>query len=47
MGLYNIKTEMEDLAMKYMEPDTYRYIAQKLQDTKGNVPAISTTSSGH
>src|ERR1700754_4402952 len=34
MGLYNIKTELEDLAMKYMEPDTYRYIAQKLQDTK-------------
>ena len=34
MGLYNIKTEMEDLAMKYMEPDSYRYIAQKLHDTK-------------
>ncbi len=34
MGLYAIKTEMEDLAMKYMEPDTYRYIAKKLQDTK-------------
>ena len=34
MGLYNIKTEMEDLAMKYMEPDTYKYIAQKLTDTK-------------
>ncbi len=34
MGLYTIKTEMEDLAMKYMEPDTYRYIAQKLSDTK-------------
>src|SRR5689334_23165843 len=34
MGLYSIKTEMEDLAMKYMEPDTYKYIAQKLQDTK-------------
>jgi GTP diphosphokinase / guanosine-3',5'-bis(diphosphate) 3'-diphosphatase len=34
MGLYNIKTEMEDLAMKYMEPDSYKYIAQKLQDTK-------------
>ncbi len=34
MGLYNIKTEMEDLAMKYMEPDTYRYIAKKLNDTK-------------
>ncbi len=34
MGLYTIKTEMEDLAMKYMEPDTYKYIAQKLTDTK-------------
>jgi GTP diphosphokinase / guanosine-3',5'-bis(diphosphate) 3'-diphosphatase len=34
MGLYSIKTEMEDLAMKYMEPDTYRFIAQKLQETK-------------
>ncbi|MCP9752585.1 bifunctional (p)ppGpp synthetase/guanosine-3',5'-bis(diphosphate) 3'-pyrophosphohydrolase [Ferruginibacter sp. HRS2-29] len=34
MGLYSIKTEMEDLAMKYMEPDTYRFIAQKLNDTK-------------
>src|SRR3954464_10966670 len=34
MGLYAIKTEMEDLSMKYLEPDTYRYIAQKLRDTK-------------
>ena len=34
MGLYNVKTEMEDLAMKYMEPDSYKFIAQKLQDTK-------------
>jgi GTP pyrophosphokinase len=34
MGLYNIKTEMEDLAMKYMEPDSYRYIAEKLANTK-------------
>jgi GTP pyrophosphokinase len=34
MGLYNIKTEMEDLSMKYMEPDTYRYIAKKLQETR-------------
>jgi guanosine-3',5'-bis(diphosphate) 3'-pyrophosphohydrolase len=34
MGLYNIKTEMEDLAMKYMEPDSYHYIADKLADTK-------------
>jgi len=34
MGLYNIKTELEDLSMKYMEPDSYRYIAQKLEKTK-------------
>ncbi len=34
MGLYNIKTEMEDLSMKYMEPDSYRYIAEKLANTK-------------
>src|SRR4051812_750639 len=34
MGLYNIKTEMEDLAMKYLEPETYREIAQKLAETK-------------
>ncbi len=34
MGLYSIKTEMEDLSMKYMEPDTFKFIAQKLQDTK-------------
>jgi len=34
MGLYSIKTEMEDLAMKYMEPETYREIARKLAETK-------------
>ncbi len=34
MGLYNIKTELEDLSMKYMEPDSFKYLAQKLQDTK-------------
>jgi len=34
MGLYNIKTELEDLSMKYMEPEGYREIAQKLSETK-------------
>jgi len=34
MGLYNIKTEMEDLSMKYMESETYKFIAKKLQETK-------------
>jgi GTP pyrophosphokinase len=34
LGLYNIKTEMEDLSMKYMEPETYKDIARKLSETK-------------
>ncbi len=34
MGLYSIKTELEDLSMKYMEPDAYREIAKKLSETK-------------
>lgn len=34
MGLYTIKTEMEDLAMKYLEPQTYKDIARKLSETK-------------
>ncbi len=34
MGLYAIKTELEDLALKYTEPDFYKEIAQKLQDKK-------------
>ena len=34
MGLYNIKTELEDLSMKYLEPDKYREIARKLAETK-------------
>jgi GTP pyrophosphokinase len=34
MGLYTIKTELEDLAMKYLEPEEYREIARKLSETK-------------
>src|SRR5689334_23576628 len=34
MGLYNIKTELEDLTMKYLEPEAYREIARKLAETK-------------
>ncbi|HEY0679407.1 MAG TPA: TGS domain-containing protein, partial [Chitinophagaceae bacterium] len=30
----NIKTEMEDLAMKYLEPEAYKEIARKLSETK-------------
>lgn len=34
LGLYNIKTELEDLSLKYTQADTYRDIAQKLADSK-------------
>jgi len=34
MGLYNIKTELEDLSMKYIEPEAYKEIARKLAETK-------------
>lgn len=34
LGLYAIKTELEDLAMKYTESGIYKVIAQKLQQTK-------------
>ena len=34
MGLYNLKTELEDLSMKYMEPAIYKEIAKKLSETK-------------
>jgi GTP diphosphokinase / guanosine-3',5'-bis(diphosphate) 3'-diphosphatase len=34
MGLYNIKTELEDLSMKYHEPEMYKLIANKLNETK-------------
>ena len=34
LGLYAIKTELEDLAMKYLEPEAYRMIAIKLKQTK-------------
>ncbi|HEA28691.1 MAG TPA: bifunctional (p)ppGpp synthetase/guanosine-3',5'-bis(diphosphate) 3'-pyrophosphohydrolase [Leeuwenhoekiella sp.] len=34
IGLYNIKTELEDLGLKYTEPDVYQNILNKLKDTK-------------
>ncbi len=34
LGLYAIKTELEDLYLKYSNPQTYRTIAQKLKQTK-------------
>ena len=34
LGLYSIKTELEDLYLKYTEPEVYRDIANKIQQTK-------------
>ena len=34
LGLYAIKSELEDLCLKYREPEIYRDIAQKLLTTK-------------
>ena len=34
IGLYNIKTELEDLSLKYTEPDVYRDIQEKIEQTK-------------
>lgn len=34
LGLYSLKSELEDLAMKYMEPATYKFIAQQLNEKK-------------
>ena len=34
LGLYSIKTEMEDLVLKYTQPEVYQAIEQKLRNTK-------------
>jgi GTP pyrophosphokinase len=34
LGLYSIKIELEDLAMKYTEPEIYQDISDKIQETK-------------
>ena len=34
IGLYNIKSELEDLALKYTEPDVYNSILLKIKESK-------------
>ena len=36
LGLYSIKTELEDLSLKYTDPDIYFDISKKLNETKNN-----------
>jgi GTP pyrophosphokinase len=33
LGYYNIKSEMEDLAVKYLEPEQYNYVDSRLKQT--------------
>lgn len=35
LGLYNIKSEMEDRSLKFTEPEAYRHITNKLKSTSG------------
>lgn len=34
LGLYNLKREIEDLSLRYLEPEPYNHIRQKLKDTE-------------
>jgi len=33
LGFYNIKSEMEDLSVKYLEPEQYKYVENRLRQT--------------
>jgi len=33
LGFYNIKSEMEDLAVKYLEPEQYKFVDSRLKQT--------------
>ena len=33
LGFYNIKSELEDLAVKYLEPEQYQYVENRLKQT--------------
>ncbi len=36
LGLYQVKSELEDLSLKYTEPDVYYHIKDKLNETKAS-----------
>ena len=36
LGFYNIKSEMEDLAVKYLEPEQYNYVDCRLKQTNAS-----------
>ena len=41
LGLYQVKSELEDLSLKYLQPDVYRKIALRLSETKQPSPSSS------
>jgi GTP pyrophosphokinase len=43
LGLYNIKSELEDLSLKYTEPEAYRLINNKLKSSAGEREKILQT----
>ena len=42
LGLYNIKSEMEDIYVRYAEPEQYRTITNKLKSTEGDRQKLMT-----
>ncbi len=42
LGLYNIKTELEDLGLKYTEPEVYNDISNKIKESKEEQKAYIT-----
>ena len=40
LGLYNIKSELEDLALRYLEPNDYKHICDKLAETESERQAF-------
>lgn len=45
LGLYNIKTKLEDLGLKYTEPEVYNDIVSKIKETKEEQDAYIKTIS--
>ncbi|CAM4289240.1 RelA/SpoT family protein [Zobellia nedashkovskayae] len=46
IGLYNIKTELEDLSLKYTEPSVYKSIKDKIEESKEDQQAYIDAFSG-
>ncbi|HBB48288.1 MAG TPA: RelA/SpoT family protein, partial [Flavobacteriaceae bacterium] len=46
IGLYNIKSELEDLGLKYTEPEVYNDIIDKIKESKEEQDAYISTFSG-